>query len=174
MEECYKRGWISPRDGNASQHITDGFIISPAKVRKDQLRVDQLVCVTSDGHYDTLHRPSGELGIHQTLQSDHPFVLHCHPPWTLAYVGLTGPCSQRELLTLKDLFPELRLIIGPNVPYIEARTKELAQAVKQSMPTQTGAIIVLCNHGVVVTAETYKEALEIVETCEYYARIAML
>lgn len=185
IKECYQRGWISPRDGNVSYRPAgaDFCYITPAALRKHEINNEDIVRVNLNydaGIYSVVpnsHRePSGEIGFHAGLMFRSEWrnrdicVVHCHPPHITAYVGMLK--SNRELATLCQLFPELTVNIGRNVPHISARTPELAAAVLANL--KGFDIIALKQHGIVAIGHSFQEAMEIIETCEYYARIALL
>lgn len=185
IKECYERGWISPRDGNVSYRPAgmDFCYITPTALRKHEINNDDIVKINLNydaGIYSVVpnaqRQPSGELAFHAGLMFRKEWrdrdicVVHCHPPHITAYVGLLN--SNRDLSSLNDLFPELTVKIGPNIPHISARTPELANAVLKNIKDVD--IVALKQHGVVAIGHSFQEAMEIIETCEYYARIALL
>lgn len=185
IKKCYERGWISPRDGNVSYRPAgmDFCYITPTALRKHEINNDDIVKINLDyknSKYSVVpnaqRQPSGELGFHTGLMFRPEWrdrdicVVHCHPPHITAFVGLLQ--SDRELQLLNDLFPELTVKIGANVPHIDARTPKLASAVLCNL--QGVDIIALKQHGIVAIGHSFQEAMEIIETCEYYARIALL
>lgn len=185
IKECYERGWISPRDGNVSYRPAnaDFCYITPTSLRKQEINNDDIVKI--DLNYDAniysvvpnaQRQPSGELAFHTGLMFKPEWrtrdicIVHCHPPHITAYVGLLN--SNRELASLCDIFPELTVNIGKNVPYIAARTPELAISVVNNL--QGKDIVAMKRHGIAAIGHSFQEAMEIIETCEYYARIALM
>lgn len=177
MKKCYMNGWISSRDGNMSILDVDNdiYYITPTSVPKSCMTVDDIVMVDMNtGQYscNNNRKPSGEIHFHSKFMErrDSPCVFHCHPPYTLAYVGLLN--RNVELDSLKDIFPEISVNIGPNVEYMTARTPELAQHVYNNLVGHD--IVALKRHGIVCVAESPDRAFEIVDIVEYHAKIAVL
>lgn len=133
MNKCYERGWITTRDGNASFRRKDSknIYITPSGVRKNVLRVEDIIKMTMDNG-DLLIpegvRPSGELDMHYSLQrfaSRTRSVLHVHPTHVVAalYAGW-------QLDELAKQFPELGRYtkVAKNVPILPVTSPELANA----------------------------------------------
>ena len=75
MRECYKRGWITTRDGNVSlrQEGANKIYITPTAVRKYLIYPETVDCLrVHDGHivYENDDNPSGELEMHWLLLKD--------------------------------------------------------------------------------------------------------
>ena len=185
IKECYKNGWIAPIDGNISYKSanSDHFYITPASLRKHEINNDDIVKINIDYLKNTFHvnkncnrKPSGEIHLHSHFMIDREnkdkniCVVHCHPPYILAYVGMLK--SNRELKTIVDLFPELNVNIADNIPYIEAKTCRLADETYKYLKGKD--IIALKQHGVVCVGNTFQKVTEIIETLEYYCKIALL
>jgi L-fuculose-phosphate aldolase len=159
-------------DGNISwKKCNDkGFNITPSSVRKCDLTIDDIVYVDENmvQHNGVASR---EMMFHKMIiedrYNDDIHIVHCHPPNTVAYVGLN---QYKELETLKELFPELNIKIGPNVPFLSAGSSELAKSVAQNV--RNCDIVVLENHGVVAVGTSLVKAVDIIETVEFYAHIA--
>ena len=142
---------------------------------------------------DSNRQPSGELPLHTRfmlsphLQNRDICIVHCHPPHILAYIGLMN--YNRELKSILTLFPELSIRIGNNVPYITAKTEDLGERTYANMlvdqsnfcesdqetpPHKFYQIVALKQHGIVCMEDNFQKVMEIIETLEYYCRIALL
>lgn len=138
-------------------------------------------------------QPSGELPLHTRfmlsphLKDRDICIVHCHPPHILAYIGLLN--YNRELKSILTLFPELSIRIGNNVPYITAKTEDLGERTYTNMLVQNCnsselnqeepnhkfyQIVALKQHGIVCMEDNFQKVMEIIETLEYYCRIALL
>ena len=185
IKECYNNGWIAPIDGNLSIKLlnNDFFYITPASLRKHEINNDDIVKIDIDYNEDSIHidkessrEPSGELHLHSKFMLDKEYkdknvcIVHCHPPYILAYVGILK--SNRQLKTIKKIFPEINIDIGDNVPYIEAKTQQLADKTYENLKNHS--IVALKQHGIVCISESFQKAMEIIETLEYYCSIALL
>lgn len=126
------------------------------------------------------YKPTGEIGIHiNVINTLHKYfdkdiiVIHCHPPNILAFMGLEEN-YYNELSKLHLLFPELPefIKIAPNVKHLNARTNTLATAVNNNL-IEPFNIVGLHNHGIVCYAHSFEKCLNIVNTLDYYALIAL-
>ena len=184
MNECYNRQWISAKDGNISfKPANKGYYyITPGGIRKNNLKETDILQLDLYSNrilenYSN-RKPSGEIILHNLLLKDNIYhnqnlcVIHCHPPYILAFVGLLK--TNNELNLIRKVFPEIdaNIKIGKNVEYIEARTKKLGQTVYNNL--LNNSIVALKRHGVVSIGETFEEAIENIETIEYYCRIYSL
>lgn len=201
IKECYKNKWIAPIDGNLSFKPANSnfFYITPASLRKHEINNDDIVKIFIDYENNKItidnksnRTASGELELHSNILTDKKFkntnlcVVHVHPPYILAYIGLR---KNRELKTILELFPELNIKIGNNVPYITAKTSDLAQKTYENINNvnnensenndhckycEHNEIVALRNHGVVCIGKNFQKVMEIIETLEYYCKIALL
>jgi rhamnose utilization protein RhaD (predicted bifunctional aldolase and dehydrogenase) len=126
---------------------TDGFAV---------VEVNSLKDVTAEQGYKPL-RPSVEAGFHALLGK---FVLHTHP----VYASLVL-CSESGVKRLPELMQGYSYI---TVPYINPGA-ELSAAIKQALQPDT-QVVFMVNHGLVVTADTADECLQIHD--DVNARIA--
>lgn len=186
--EAYRRNWITARDGNASirWHDRDHFYVTPSGIRKQMLQPEMFKKMSMNGQtmpYTDISanlNPSGELPLHQALQSvidgEVRIVLHFHPTYTVAamYAGIQLPDLLKE-------FPELSRYtsVAPNVPMIPPITKELADACVKNIGYHpiTGKvkynIVGMDRHGVVAVDTSPWRAFEHVERLEHIAKIVM-
>ena len=184
MKKCYDNGWISPRDGNISFRKRNSFdyYISPGGIRKHEMDDDDVLKLDLFNNkiienYGDL-KPSGEIILHNLILKDDRYihqdlcVIHCHPPHILAFIGMLK--SNRELNYIREIFPEIdnRIKIGKNVDFIQARTPKLGETVYQNI--LDNSIVALKRHGVVSIGNTFENAMENIETIEYYCKIFLM
>ncbi len=183
MIECYTRGWISPRDGNISFKPANSeyYYITPAGINKSKMTQGDILKMklSNDEIVVNNHgrKPSGEIILHTLILKDskyddkNVYVVHCHPPHILAYVGFN---KNRELSMIKEHFPELseNIKIGKNVGHITARTHKLGASAYENIKNKS--IVALKQHGVVAVGDTFEDIVETIETLEYYCRIFLL
>ena len=195
MKECYQNKWIAPVDGNISfkHKNSDHFYITPASLRKQEINNEDIVKINisytnKNIQYpfisidpESTRVPSGELPLHSRFmisphyRNQNICIVHCHPPYILAYIGLLT--YNRELSSILTLFPELNVRIGKNVPYITAKTDKLGEQTYMNIlnsPNKPNQIVALKQHGIVCVEENFQKVMEIIETLEYYSKIALL
>ena len=180
--ECYKRGWISTRDGNLSLRESNSnyFYITPGKIKKSEVKPKDILKIRlSDNKIvenESQLTPSGEMMLHTLILKDDlnqdKYVIHCHSPYILAFIGLLK--NDRELSEIKTIFPEIPdfIKIGKNVSYIKARTSELGKKVYENIKNNN--IVALKRHGIVAIGNSFEDIIEIIEIIEYYCKIALL
>ena len=182
MRECYKRGWITTRDGNVSlrQEGAGKIHITPTAVRKYLIYpeiIDNLyIC---DGHLklDGGAAPSGELQMHWLLLKDIPetrCVLHVHPTNIVAamFAGWSLPAAA-------EAFPEVYRYtrVGPNVPSLPAISQELAEATAAAFAIDNGIVeydvVGQANHGACAVGSSPWDAFEHIERLEHICQIVL-
>ena len=182
MRECYKRGWITTRDGNCSLRRTgdNKIYITPSGVRKnlihpefvESLRIHNDEVVVNDGEC-----PSGELEMHWQLLKDAKktrCVLHVHSTNIVAamYAGW-------DLKSMALQFPEIYRYtkVGPNVPVLPAISPALADESSRAIGLKDGElqydVVGQGNHGVCAVGQNPWDAFEHVERLEHICQIVL-
>lgn len=187
LRECYRRGWITTRDGNISLRYKDGDVlyITPSGVKKTEIYEKDIIqldiCKDGKSFYNTnKEKPSGELELHWDLQKqfkeESRAVLHTHATHIVAAME-----AGYELDQISKMFPEVSRYtkVGPNVPYIQPLTKKLAKvAVKSLCPDEHGTLyfnlVGLEKHGVISVGTTIWEAFEHLERVNHVCEILLL
>lgn len=181
MEKCYERGWITTRDGNASfRRKGSKFVhITPSGVRKNVLRVEDIVKMTVEGGSLSIpqgSKPSGELHMHWLLQRAAPntrSVLHVHPTHVIAAMH-AGWDLQKLCQPFAEIYRYTR--VGPNVPAIPAVTEQLGLATYLAMcPTDNldFDIVGQVGHGICAVARDPWTAFEHVERLDHICEIVL-
>lgn len=176
MRQCYNRGWLSTRDGNASLRRKGSNIIymTPSGVRKNKIEVESLIKLKiSDGKLIVPDgaNPSGELHMHWNILENAnrtTAVLHAHPTHVIAamYAGW-------ELPELARQFPELGRYtkVGPNVPVLPVISKALGDATWENLKGHD--IVGQDRHGVCAIAGDPWSAYEHIERLEHICEIVL-
>lgn len=182
MEESYKRGWITSRDGNCSLRFQDEdeIFITPSGVRKNKILPSQIISIkVAEGNLILPEniKPSGELEMHWQLLKDTSgtrCVLHLHPTNIVAamYAGL-------DLNEVAKDFPEVFRYtrVGPNVPKLPAISQELADQTSLKLGLRDGVvkydIVGQANHGVCAVGRNPRQAFEHIERLEHICQIVL-
>ena len=167
MRECYKRGWITTRDGNCSVRRKGELkiAITPSAVRKNIIHPESVLRIkiapgsNSRLILDKSSSPSGELEMHwQLLQNTKKTrcVLHVHSTNIVAamYAGW-------DLQVLAEDFPEVFRYtrVGPNVPKLPAISQALADKTSIAFGLKRDGsleyeVVGQANHGVCAVGKT--------------------
>ncbi|HEX5539156.1 MAG TPA: class II aldolase/adducin family protein, partial [Methylophilaceae bacterium] len=188
LKECYRRGWISTRDGNGSvRRINENWIyITPSGTKKQRLDAESLVKMEFQPdkslvkvNTEATGKPSGEIELHRRLLVEIPdtrTVVHVHPTYTIAamYAGY-------DLQALSLEFPEIHRYtkVAPNVPVVPAISHELADASCRALGLQADGtisadIVGLDRHGVIAVARDPWTAFEHIERLEHICQIVLV
>ena len=182
MRECYKRGWITTRDGNVSlrQEGSNKIHITPTAVRKYLIypeTVDNLLILDGRLALRAGDAPSGELEMHWLLLKDSSetrCVLHVHSTNIVAamFAGWSLPDAAAA-------FPEVYRYtrVGPNVPSLPAISQELADATAAAFGMDAGVaqfdVVGQANHGVCAIGNSPWDAFEHIERLEHICQIVL-
>jgi L-fuculose-phosphate aldolase len=182
MRECYKRGWITTRDGNVSLR-TEGankIQITPTAVRKYLIypeSIDSLLILDGELVLREGDDPSGELEMHWQLLRDAKetrCVLHVHSTNIVAamYAGW-------DLKSMALQFPEIYRYtrVGPNVPVLPAISQALADETSRAFGIKDGIVqydvVGQGNHGVCSVGTSPWHAFEHIERLEHICQIVL-
>jgi len=166
MERIYRYRMTTTSGGNLSIQEPNGNVwITPASVDKGSLRRDDIVCVTPDGKWDGLRRPSSELPIHQRIRVKRPElagIVHAHPTALVAFSLVQGQVPNTRL------FHQSHRVCGEPgyIPYELPGSMELGEAVAEGFAKGYNSVI-LENHGVVTGGKSFQEAFRRFETLEF-------
>ncbi len=156
VEELYEARLITPTGGNVSVRIPDepdGFLITPTRLHKGELRPENIVRVDSTGKpAERRQRPSVETAMHLAIyaaQPDVEAVIHSHAPLSTA-LGLVGG---RIPPINVDAVPFTNMQI---VPYGLSGDPALIERVVEAL-THSPAVL-LQNHGLLTVGWTLRHA----------------
>ena len=182
MRECYKRGWITTRDGNCSvrEAADDKLYITPSAVRKYLIHPEfiEVIHIEEDSLcLEGKSNPSGELEMHWQLLRNAPetrCVLHVHSTNIVAamYAGW-------DLKSMALQFPEIYRYtrVGSNVPILPAISQALADETSRALGLKGGTIrydvVGQGNHGVCAVGDSPWDAFEHIERLEHICQIVL-
>jgi L-fuculose-phosphate aldolase len=175
MAECYKRGLITTRDGNAAISRGDCFYITPSGVRKGVIRVEDLIKYKiKDGKFHPVKKgldPSIEFNMHADLhllkKTNYLATLHVHPTNVVAAL-----LSGFDLQKIYTVFPELNRYtkVGKTVDVYYPGDEKLASTTVANMINPDGGfydIVGQKGHGVFIQANNPWSCFEHLERLEH-------
>ncbi|MCK4912087.1 MAG: class II aldolase/adducin family protein [Candidatus Omnitrophica bacterium] len=160
-KRLYSQGLTVARSGNVSARIDDeNILITASQSFLGSLDPLDIVKVNLNSNKSESDRnPSSELSLHSLVYKNFPskVVVHCHPPLINGYFAVSS--------SLKALTFETKFYLG-EVPIIKQETPTVTNPDQVIEALKTNNLVVLKNHGVVVIANNFDEALSLVEALE--------
>jgi rhamnose utilization protein RhaD (predicted bifunctional aldolase and dehydrogenase) len=152
-----KKGWRKLRVCSLLSMLQDGQLGGMAVEERERRIVKRLYSACEDG-FKSGGKPSVESGFHSLLDR---FVIHLHPAAVLAYA-----CCKDGEQKIKRLFRDegLPVLWAPYADpgYMLAKKIEKFMSTYKSKYGKGPAVLILQNHGLVVTAKNAERALGIV------------
>ena len=144
--------------GNISVRLAEGLLVTPSRIKYEDIQPDDLVVVGWKRGVLRGHRvPTSETELHRQLLLERPdlgAIIHSHSPWASVCA-----CAHRPIPVLSDDMAE---VLGGEVRcahYAPAgRHRELAQAVRKAIGPDACAVL-LGNHGVAAGGRDLAEAI---------------
>lgn len=168
MARIYQYRMTTTSGGNLSIRDTDGSIwITPARVDKGNLRVEDIVRVLPDGSTEGRHRPSSEFPFHQKIYQARPdlgAIVHAHPVALVAF-SICGQAPDTQLFT------KAHSVCGDVgfAPYALPGSNLLGERIATVFAAGHDCVM-LENHGVVVAGLDFPDAFRRFETLEFVAK----
>jgi L-fuculose-phosphate aldolase len=160
------RGINQGRSGNVSVRVdTASFLITPTGMAYDQIRVADIVTMTTDGTWYGHTPPSSEWRFHRdilTSRADVGAIVHTHGPHATA------------LACLRKSIPAFHYVValagGDSIrcaPYATFGTQRLSDHALAALEHRRACL--LANHGMIATGATLSAALELAVEVEALA-----
>ena len=168
MARIYQYRMTTTSGGNLSIRDEDGSIwITPARVDKGSLRVEDIVRVLPDGSTEGRHKPSSEFPFHQQIYQKRPdlkAIVHAHPVALVAF-SICGQSPDTRL------FSKARAVCGEVgfAPYALPGSALLGERIAEVFAAGHDCVM-LENHGVVVGGRDFPDAFRRFETLEFVAK----
>jgi L-fuculose-phosphate aldolase len=168
MARIYQYRMTTTSGGNLSIRDEDGSIwITPARVDKGTLRVEDIVRVLPDGSTEGRHPPSSEFPFHLRIYQQRPdlqAILHAHPVALVAF-SICGQTPDTRL------FAKARALCGEVgfAPYAMPGSSLLGEKIAAVFAAGHDCVM-LENHGVVVAGVDFADAFRRFETLEFVAK----
>jgi L-fuculose-phosphate aldolase len=168
MARIYHYRMTTTSGGNLSIRDEDGSIwITPARVDKGALKVEDIVRVLPDGTIEGRHKPSSEFPFHQRIYEKRPdlkAIVHAHPVALVAF-SICGQAPDTRL------FAKARVVCGEVgfAPYALPGSDLLGERIAEVFAAGNDCVM-LENHGVVVGGADFPDAFRRFETLEFVAK----
>jgi L-fuculose-phosphate aldolase len=159
--------YVTSHGGNLAWRLEENLIlITPTKLNKGNIRMEDLVFIDLNGkRVEGRRKPTGETPMYLNFfrqRQDVASVIHCHPPYTNAFVVTKG-----KNWLMRPTFPETSTEVGPVpvVPYGEPLTQKLADNFLPFLRKYNAFLME--NHGLVIMSpDGIYRTLELIEILE--------
>ncbi|GBU06878.1 class II aldolase [Bacteroidales bacterium] len=166
-----REGFVPCSSGNLSARAGENIIISGTGSWLSSLRKEQVsVCKLETGAFVNGIKPSMENGFHLGVFRNRPdvnVVLHFQSHYATA-VSCMKNVGELDF----NVTAEIPCHVGkeiPLIPYLRPGSKELANAVSETLKTHNACLLI--NHGQVVCGKSYDEVFEKASFFEMACRI---
>lgn len=168
MARIYQYRMTTTSGGNLSIRDHDDSIwITPARVDKGSLRVDDMVRVHPDGRVEGRHKPSSEFPFHRQIYEKRPdlrAIVHAHPVALVAFSICGQTPDTRLFAKARHVCSEVGF-----APYALPGSALLGERIAEVFGGGPDCVM-LENHGVVVGGRDFPDAFRRFETLEFVAK----
>ena len=158
---------VAGTSGNLSARIDKNkILITATGTALGDLRYDDIIKVDLTSEEDLKNKQlTSEFPLHRLIYENLPnkVIIHCHPALANGYFAVYSD--------IKALTFETKLYLG-NIPVIVQETPAVTKPETVVEALKTSNLVALKNHGVVCIADTFKDALHLIENLEDAVRTA--
>jgi 3-dehydro-4-phosphotetronate decarboxylase len=170
----YARGLSPGSSGNISVRLDDGWLLTPTNSCLGSLDPGTLSKVDWNGKHLSGDKPSKEYFLHLAVYSNRPCaqaIVHLHSTYSAAVSCLDGLSSESCIPPITPYFV-MRVGRLPLIPYFRPGDKCLAQEISKLAAKH--AVVLLANHGPVVSGKDLDSAMYAIEELEETAKLMLL
>ena len=170
----FERGLAAGSSGNISARLDDGWLLTPTDSCLGQLDPARLSKLDWAGKLLSGDPPSKEAFLHRAIYSERAganAIVHLHSTYSAAVSCIDGldPASCLPPLTAYFVIKVGRL---PLIPYHRPGDIALANAIRDL--ARTHAVLLLANHGPIVSGSSLEAAVYAIEELEETAKLFLL
>ncbi|MFH1877039.1 MAG: class II aldolase/adducin family protein [Candidatus Omnitrophota bacterium] len=166
-KKLYELRLVVARAGNLSARLDGNTVLVTASgTSLGNLTVDDIIRIDIHNEEDAKNpRITSEFPLHRLVYKNFPnkVTIHCHPTLINAYFALFSD--------LKALTFETKLYVG-TIPVVEQDTPSITKPQLVIDALKISNLVVIKNHGVVAIADTFRDALYVIETLEEAVKVA--
>jgi L-fuculose-phosphate aldolase len=164
------RGYTVASEGNISVRLSDGnFMITPTKIIKDFITVDDLVIIDANGeHVQGKRKATSERFTHLAIYQERPdikAIVHAHPEYTVLSTVLGSNPFDKLFLSEAAMFLKKVALAR----FAKPSTTEGAEVVREVC--HDSDCIIIDRHGSFTCATTVDDAFAMLEILEKYCRM---
>ena len=171
----FARGYSVGSAGNISARVEGGYVMTPTNSSLGRLDPARLAKLDRAFQHVGGDAPSKEVFMHRAMYEARPeagAVVHLHSTMATAMACLA---AEGETVPIPPLTPYFVMRAGrtmPVVPYFRPGDSAMGPAIRDA--ARDARVVLLANHGPVVSAATLTDAVYAAEEIEEAARLALL
>lgn len=173
-ESMFARGLTAGSSGNLSARLPDGFLMTPTNSCLGFLDPARLSKLDASGSHVAGDPPTKEVPLHMAVYGVRPEaggIVHLHSTYATALSCLADTDTED---CIPPITPYVVMRVGrvPLVPYTRPGATEVAPLI--AARARDAAAVLLANHGPVVSAKTFRDAVFAAEELEETAKLVLL
>jgi ribulose-5-phosphate 4-epimerase/fuculose-1-phosphate aldolase len=173
-ESLFARGYTAGSSGNLSARLPNGFLVTPTNSCLGYLDPARLSKLDTSGKPVSGDAPTKEIPLHMAFYEARPQtggVVHLHSTYATALSCLADIDPED---TIPPITPYVVMRVGrvPLLPYTHPGSADVKPLVLAKAPEH--AAVLLANHGPVVSAKTFRDAVFAAEELEETAKLLLL
>ena len=173
-ESMFARGLTAGSSGNLSARLPDGFLMTPTNSCLGFLEPARLSRLDPSGAHVAGDPPTKEVPLHLAFYHARPAaggVVHLHSTYATALSCLEDTDPEDAI---PPITPYVVMRVGrvPLVPYTRPGSAEVAPLI--AAKAAEAAAVLLANHGPVVSARSFRDAVFAAEELEETAKLVIL
>lgn len=171
----YTRDLVSGVGGNVSAKDGERILVTPTGFSLNDINSTNLSVVDVQGKPIEGAKPTKDLDVHLEVLKARPefkVVCHVHGAHLIAFSTLVDPGSS----ILPPITPGFVYLSYPlaMIPFLVPGSNELTKAVKRHFTETESRALMLKNHGLITTGESFRDALNVAEEIDEAAKIWLL
>lgn len=173
-KSMFDRGLTSGSSGNLSARLEDGFLLTPTNSCLGFLDPDRLSKLDLSGHHVSGDKPTKGVPLHLSFYAARPQamgIVHLHSTYATA-VSCLNDIDPTNVLQALTPYVLMKIGVVPVLPYTEPGEDEIVPYILKAAPAHSA--ILLSNHGPVVTAKTFVDAVYAAEEFEECAKLSLI
>jgi len=170
----FERGYTAGSSGNLSARLPDGFLLTPTNSCLGFLEPERLAKLDLDGRHLSGDAPTKEVPLHMAFYEARPQaggIVHLHSTYATALSCLEG-LDPADTVPAITPYVVMRVDKVPLIAYTRPGSTAVKPLVAALAPQH--AAVLLANHGPVVSAKTFRDAVFAAEELEETAKLAIL
>jgi ribulose-5-phosphate 4-epimerase/fuculose-1-phosphate aldolase len=170
----FERGLTAGSSGNLSARLPDGFLMTPTNSCLGFLDPDRLSKLVPAGAHVAGDPPTKEVPLHMAFYHARPAaggVVHLHSTYATALSCLADTDPEDAI---PPITPYVVMRVGrvPLIPYTRPGSPDAAPLI--AARAAGAAAVLLANHGPVVSAKSFRDAVFAAEELEETARLVLI